>query len=106
MTRNERLFNYLDSSRDTYADYARKVKATRQQVGNWKKGTHTIPDKYLVRTIEIYKDIDARWLLTGETNELSNDVKELNDKVIWLSDQLLAEKERVIRLQNKIIEGR
>ncbi|WP_163321640.1 hypothetical protein [Draconibacterium mangrovi] len=102
MNRNDRLFEFLKSIGESQVDYGKTVKASRQQVSNWKAGK-PIPDKYMVKTIENYPDIDARWLITGKSSAGDYGIEVLKDKILNLTEQLLAEKERVIDLQAKLI---
>lgn len=103
MAQNERLFEFLKTIGETQANYGRTVKATRQQVSNWKAGK-PIPDKYVLKTIESYPDIDARWFITGKSSTNEHTIEALKDKVLSLTEKLLEEKERVIYLQDKFIQ--
>jgi len=103
-TCSNRLFEFLKTIGETQADYGRAVKATRQQISNWKGGT-PIPDKYLIKTIESYPDLDARWFITGKSSTNEYAVEVLKDKVLSLTEKLLAEKERVIHLQEKLMQN-
>ena len=102
MTKNVRLFEFLKLKGISQADFAKRIGATRQQVTNWKTGTHTIPDKYIIATIKEYSDIDARWLITGKTNELPVEIETLHNKIILLAEELLDSKNRIIQLQDSL----
>lgn len=65
MNYNSRMIETMKILDMTAAEFAQKIGASRQAVSNWKTGSYDTPPKYVIRVIEIFEQIDARWLLTG-----------------------------------------
>ncbi len=64
---NQRLKLFLDSKDFSNQDLrvALGVK-TRQQVSNWLLSKEKMPDKHIFKIIDMFDDLNARWLITGE----------------------------------------
>ena len=64
---NQRLKLFLDSKNFSNQDLrvALGVK-TRQQVSNWLLSKEKMPDKHIFKIIDMFDDLNARWLITGE----------------------------------------
>jgi hypothetical protein len=64
---NQRLKLFLDSKDFSNQDLrvALGVK-TRQQVSNWLLSKEKMPDKHIFKIIDMFEDLNARWLITGE----------------------------------------
>lgn len=73
-TINQRIATFLDHFRISQEDFrvAMRVKS-RQQISAWLTSKENIPDKYILRTIEMYDQINHRWLLTGEGHMLATE---------------------------------
>lgn len=102
---NQRLKLFLDSKDFSNQDLrvALGVK-TRQQVSNWLLSKEKIPDKHIFKVIELFDDLNARWLITGEGK-----MADLDEGVIIASDfkskyhscKICVEKEGMIKLLEK-----
>lgn len=120
MTLLERVLEVIKQSGITASDFGRKIGATRQAIANWKAGSHPVPDRYLIRIIEVFPEVDARWLITGDhqgkTRELLEQeeyhllVQTMKQEIIDLqkslnetSSKLLTEKDEVKQLQRELI---
>ena len=99
---NERVFSLINKYNLTDAEFARKISATPAQLSNWKTGGRVIPEKYIIRTIEVFKEEDARWIIAGENTEK----KEVSyyEEALKLKNEIIKEKERNIKLLEKYIE--
>lgn len=103
MERNQRLFIFLSKKGLTHTEYAKRVGASRQQVSNWKAETHPVPDKYVLRTIEFFPDLDYRWFLSGIYVPVSDDVDGLKQKILELTNDLLESNKLIIIGKDEVI---
>ncbi len=64
---NQRLKMFLDSKDFSNQDLriALGVK-TRQQISNWMLSKEKMPDKHILTVINMFDDLNARWLITGK----------------------------------------
>lgn len=79
---NERLREFLRVKEIKYEVFRKKIGVGRlQQVSNWMNFKEKVPDKCLREIVIQYKDINARWLLTGEGEMLNEkqEMKSFND---------------------------
>lgn len=106
MTRTERVFKVVESESISYSDFARIIGVKKQLVSNWKNLLQEIPDKYLIRIIEEFENVNARWLITGEgeiygQKELSEEEKTEIEKQY---KERLAMKDEIIKAKDELIE--
>jgi phosphoribosylaminoimidazole (AIR) synthetase len=79
---NQRLKLFLDSKDFSNQDLrvALGVK-TRQQISNWLLSKEKIPDKHIFKIIDMFDDLNARWLITGEGG-----MTDLNEGIVIASE--------------------
>jgi len=102
---NQRLKLFLDSKNFSNQDLRIVLGVkTRQQVSNWLLSKEKIPDKHILKVIELFDDLNARWLITGEgkMNDLDDGVVIASDfKSKYHSCKICVEKEGMIKLLEK-----
>jgi len=77
---NQRISSILIQRKITYQVMAHSIGVTPQAVEQWVNGKTTPSEKAIFKIICAYKDIDARWLITGEGVERGEqDPHVLND---------------------------
>ena len=74
MTVNERVKEFIELNKISQSDLAKVILIKPQQVTNWFTQGERVPEKALVRMIENYKELNARWLITGEGEMLEGSV--------------------------------
>ena len=79
-TVNQRLALFLESRKISQADYRLVVGVRKQQVSDWLTFKIDVPDKHIFKTIEMYPELNARWLLTGEGDMIEGGNSEGNTK--------------------------
>jgi hypothetical protein len=79
---NQRLKLFIDSKNFSNQDLrvALGVK-TRQQISNWLLSKEKIPDKHIFKIIDMFDDLNARWLITGEGG-----MTDLNEGIVIASE--------------------
>jgi len=92
----------------TDSEFAMKVGSTRQQFSNWKNNGVNVPDKYIIRAIEQFPEVNARWLITGTQGEESEKIKTFEEykaefaksykEIIELKDRIIEDKEMIIEM--------
>ncbi len=92
----------------TDAEFASKIRTTRQQFSNWKNNGVDVPAKYLVRVIEEFPEVNARWLITGTHGEETEKIKSFEEykadfeqsfkEIIALKDRIIEDKELIISM--------
>ncbi|MDE5424205.1 hypothetical protein L3073_18490 [Ancylomarina sp. DW003] len=102
---NQRLKLFLDSKDFSNQDLrvALGVK-TRQQISNWLLSKEKMPDKYIFKIIDMFDDLNARWLITGKGG-----MTDLDEGIIIASDfkskyytcKQCIEKEGMVKLLEK-----
>jgi len=102
---NQRLKLFLDSKNFSNQDLRIVLGVkTRQQVSNWLLSKEKMPDKHILKVIELFDDLNARWLITGEgkMNDLDDGVVIASDfKSKYHSCKICVEKEGMIKLLEK-----
>lgn len=73
MTVNERLKQYLELKGINQTDLGKMLNVSRSAINNWygSKSGKISPEK-LIHIIEIFEDINARWLITGKGGMLED----------------------------------
>lgn len=118
---NQRLKLFLDSKDFSNQDLrvALGVK-TRQQISNWLLSKEKIPDKHIFKIIDMFDDLNVRWLITGQGGmtdlnegiviaseakakyELCKDCIEKDGMVKLLEKQALQKDKLILELKEKI----
>ena len=118
---NSRVVQVIKQSGLNNVVFAQLIGATRQSVANWKQGTHNVPFKFVVKIIEEFQELDARWLLTGKLSGISPEAekqlddiaeydqlvernKHLQERLEELTSELLSEKDQRIELMEKALQ--
>ena len=71
---NQRLNQYLKARNISQAELSRLLHVSRSAVSAWFNGkAEEIPARKVIRIIEIYKDLNARWLITGDGEMLDGE---------------------------------
>jgi transcriptional regulator with XRE-family HTH domain len=77
---NERLRDFLKSRKIKLEEFRKKMNVrSLQQISNWMTLKEKIPDKYLRQTVIEYKEINARWLLTGDGKMMNEDFESASE---------------------------
>jgi transcriptional regulator with XRE-family HTH domain len=102
MNRTERVIETAHKSGLKDIDFARRIGATKQQFANWKSGSQGVPEKYILKIIEEFPTVNARWLDTGEPQTQINNHNP--DELAELKNTIIKDKDTIIALQNKLID--
>lgn len=70
-TINTRFIKLLNKSSLSSTEFGEKIGATKQQISNW-KANYSIPIKQVSAILELFPELDARWLLLGEGDMYGN----------------------------------
>lgn len=102
---NQRLKLFLDSKDFSNQDLrvALGVK-TRQQISNWLLSKEKMPDKHIFKIIDMFDDLNARWLITGkgQMNDLEEGLVIASDfKSKYHTCKMCIEKEGMVKLLEK-----
>lgn len=62
----QRLKSFLEVQKMTQEEFAEHLQVVPQNVSSWMKGKTAITTKYFPVILNLFPDLDARWLLTGE----------------------------------------
>jgi transcriptional regulator with XRE-family HTH domain len=114
---NQRVKEFIESREIKPVDFAKEIGLNSDRVSKWFRMKEKIPAEHVIIIIEKYKDIDARWLLTGETAapakakpyykpdveiDIANDVKECcrlckekDERIIELKDHITTLKSQI-----------
>lgn len=63
---NQRVKDYIDYREIKPADFAREIGLNSDRISKWFTKKEKIPAEHLITILQKYKDINARWLLTGD----------------------------------------
>lgn len=75
---NERVIIYANDKGISQEQFRVDVGATdKGQVNKWFNLKEGIPARYILKMIEKYKDLDARWLVTGSVTIPKNDIPDM-----------------------------
>ena len=130
-TKTDRLFEFAKHKGYSFTDLAAILHLKKQQVSNWKNSNQPVPEKHLLKIIELNPDLNPRWLLTGNGNMLdesfltSEEMEDLKEKirietikeyeefqkridvahkeVVEMKDKIIEEKERLIEMKDQLI---
>jgi hypothetical protein len=74
MTINQRVNEFLTFKGVSYAELGRMIISKRGDVSSWfnEKSIVEIPPKKILEIVKVFKDVNARWLITGEGEMLEN----------------------------------
>ena len=76
-TINERFKRFFISLGISNVDFAKKVKAKPNEVTNWKSHTPINHDR-LENILNVYEELNARWLITGKGEMFENKTDKSN----------------------------
>lgn len=65
---NQRVKEFIETREIKPIDFAKEIGLNSDRVSKWFRMKEKIPAEHVIIIIEKYKDIDARWLLTGEAS--------------------------------------
>jgi transcriptional regulator with XRE-family HTH domain len=107
MTINQRLKDFSGLKKISNIKLAELAGCSQQVVGSWFNNNVHIKGDYILKIIEAYTDLNARWLITGEGDMFDELIQtpteqELTEFGTILMDRLLTEKEKVGELKNEI----
>ena len=99
---NQRFVKILEEKNISQADYADRIKTGRANVNNWCRLKNAIPLDSIVQLLNMFPDVDARWLLTGSPRAYNIDTpkQEIEDP----HNGFNSDKDYIIKLQKGIIE--
>jgi len=69
-TIGQRLKLFIESKNILQENVAEIIKVPKQQVSSWTTGTTNITTKYLPVLLKAFPELNARWLLTGEEEQV------------------------------------
>lgn len=104
---NKRLIKYVTAKEIEQKELAKELGLTSQQINKWIKLKEQVPDKHIPQIIKIYKDLSARWFITGEGSMNTNDETSDNnspDQPCPEDCPLCKEKDKRIELLERIIK--
>ena len=104
---NKRLIKYITAKEIEQKELAKELGLTSQQINKWIKLKEQVPDKHIPQIIKIYKDLSARWFITGEGSMDTNDETSDNngpDQPCSEDCPLCKEKDKRIELLERIIK--
>ena len=102
-TVGERLRSFLDKKKIPHKKITTLTGIRKENISLWLSGEKTIPLKHVQSILQAYKDLDARWFITGEPG--TETIAEVSDPVqpFVLKCSLCAEKdERIKELKDHI----
>lgn len=76
MSFSERLENLLKENKITQTKLAEDLHIRRTTISEWKKNG-AIPDGDICLKIANYLNVSVEWLITGEDNTLSNELRDI-----------------------------
>lgn len=69
-TVNQRFNEIITKNNIQQIEIAKLLNVSKQQINNWLSDINNpIPARHIVRVIELFSNVDARWLITGEAAE-------------------------------------
>jgi len=111
MTVNQRLGEFLTREGISQSELSRILNVHRSAVSNWfNDKAEKIPAQKIIMMIEKFPNLNARWLITGQSSyeeqQVLNDIGSNEDRYKAMShsllDRLLDEKERVGALMKEV----
>lgn len=102
---NQRLVSFQEQENFSWEKLRIQLGVRRkQQVSNWKNLNEKIPDKFIIKLIEIFPNLNARWLITGEgeINENNNQVNERSEVYLKRCPICNEKDEIIIQLKERI----
>ena len=65
MTVNQTIEILLKNKKLTQQEFGIQLGVTKQTINNWVTGVVQIPTKHIITILNLYPELNARWLLTG-----------------------------------------
>ena len=105
-TVNERLVKIHELKKFSWEELRLQLGVNKpQQISNWVNFKDKLPSRHIIKIIELFPDINARWFITGEgnmTEETTQHVAE-EPKQLYNTCPLCKEKDQVIETQLRLI---
>ena len=98
-TINQRFAKILEEKNILPIEYARKIGKSKQLVSSWITDTSQISLDRIVEFLELYPDIDARWLLTGSSRAYNSETP-----VRIVEESEPGDKGYIIKVQKELID--
>ncbi len=102
METNQRVRQWMEENRFASKELAEWTGISKSAVSQVLSGKINISVKSLQRILEIHKDLNARWLLTGEGDMYVDE--EISHSSIEARDRIISEMERIINAKDEIIK--
>jgi len=82
MTINQRLKEFVAVKKITQTALAKEINCSQAAIGGWFTKGEKISVEMIQRILTVFKDLNARWLITAEGDMLEdiNHINEVNDK--------------------------
>ena len=73
MTVSQRLGNFIEHEGITQSDLSRMLNVHRSAISNWfNEKAERVPPQKIIMIIEKFRNLNARWLITGEGEMLNH----------------------------------
>lgn len=106
MTINQRIRILIEAKEKNIGDIAVRAGVTKQTISTWVKDGGSVGMDVVRRLLDFYPDLNARWLITG-TGEMLSNTSETNivkeDPALYKNCPICREKERLIKQQQATI---
>lgn len=94
-TVNQRFNDIITKNNIQQIEIAKLLNVSKQQINNWLSDINNpIPARHIVRVIELFSNVDARWLITGENSSIGENknkevIEQLKSQIIELKKDKL-----------------
>ena len=78
----DRVKIYIDRKNIIKADFCKTINISPETLRRWLNNENKITANHLIKIIEMYPDIDARWLITGNSDEKINIFSESKEEYL------------------------
>ena len=96
---NQRFAKILEEKNISQVDFAELISSGRANVNNWIKLKNAIPLDTIVSLLNMFPDIDARWLLTGSPRAYNVD-----QPIRVMEEPETGDKGYIIKVQKQLID--
>lgn len=109
-TVSQRLMQAVADSELNYTEFGEKIGVVKQVVSAWKTGSRDVPDKYILKAIDLL-DLDANYIIKGveskkidvaSQEEVYKKQMELYEEAKKRADELLKAKDELMEMKDKI----
>ena len=94
---NERVRQVLKECGFTHTEFAKKLGISKPLISGWKQG-QKVTERHVISIIELFPEVDARWLITGQRSEY---IEPEREKYFL---EMIKAKEEVIKAKDELIE--